>query len=332
METIDRPVKVPTTKEVIEAMLKEQVSSNLVDSGGIYGYAWQRNVGKALQDQPEAWGTFSTSGTYEKPGKLHMSGVLSLYHWMVKNLEYLPEEQAKFEKFCEEHGTHGLAAADEYGEHLVATGEAEDYFIEYTYNSPDYVHLSQNVQATVITLNLHDELVVLSVHGGCDARWGFSEPKVFKAKHGWIEAIGEAHVGGVGCDGSSWWWESWCEMQTCSLNTVTEDIDAIPAFDLASVNPPELDALHMLLGGAADAKKLLETSLLGEEAKQRACKAIDASCELIEQELKDTAVQTLAREHESFFVCHGGKAWLFYAPESAEPLGFADGQQMQFFA
>jgi len=143
METVERPYHGVKTEQIVQDMLKERVDSCLVDSGSIYGRAWERNVGKDLSLQPGVWGTFRAVRPWgaDGPGKLEWQGVVSLYHFLVDNLAFDAAEQEKFDEFCEDAEAAPLQAAQDYAEYLVDAGEADDWEVVYTYNTPDFCDL-----------------------------------------------------------------------------------------------------------------------------------------------------------------------------------------------
>lgn len=328
MEMTSGPYDQATTALIAEAMLKERVPAYLTDSGAVYGRAWERNVGKALNAQPDAWGEFRVIRVGDGPGRLEMLGTVSLYHWLNKHLEFDPVMQRRFDEFCEAEETGGLAAAEEFGDHLVATGEATETVTDYTYNYPDWCHLSQNVHYTVVDLEDRGQIVILSVHGGCDARMGFTEPKVFRPKDCWDVAREGMHISGVGGTDNTWFWQGWNQLDPSSMSEVTQEICDIPAFQLNWFDgEPAIEAIVLAIEAAPSAKESLRGTTLQPASIERACRVIDEQVGRLELERRDLVVQTLAAEHPIFFLCHDKKAWLFFN----SPDRFADGEPIEFF-
>ena len=332
METVERPYHGVKTEQIVQDMLKERVDSCLVDSGSIYGRAWERNVGKDLSLQPDVWGTFRAvrPADSELAGKLEVSGTVSLYHFLVNNLAFAPEVQARFDEFCEEECTSPLQAAQDYAQHLVELGLADEWSVAYTYNDPSNCDLSQNIQYVHVRTDTGRDLLLVSVHGGCDARWGFSYPRAFYAGGYWEEVLDQMKAKVVGCDHSSWSLDFWDRAEPSETSEVREELSQIPAYDLSWVSNDEIKALQWIVGGAERTKALVECTTLRQEAVELAKKTIDYSVAAYEQLRRDLIVELLNQQHETFFICHDENAWLFTGDLGTLSC-FDEGSAMQFY-
>lgn len=191
----------PTTHEVLAAMLVENTGTHMLDSGGASGRHWQRNQGltvETLMERPEAsWGY---AAEYV---------VLDLFHYLRKRLEFAADVQAEFDAFSE--GSEEPWAVD-----------LEEFFAErfpdaevtggYTYNHENC--LSQDFvwhQIDDDDSDWDDKLVVLQIHGGADARGGFTAPKFFRANEYWVYEVDDVEVA---CDG----------------HTPTDQVETLPGF------------------------------------------------------------------------------------------------------
>lgn len=159
------------TRKAVWSMLIENTGRNLVDSGGDNGRAWQRNQNVNFEAQPVSWiEVYSTE-----------IGVMrSLYHWMVSNLVY---EEAMTRELMD--------LVNEEGEVYETTGEFMESLggEEYLGAKPGYEHdYTYNLGGTLMTQDIQwwatqvgeEVYLAIQVHGGADARWGFTDPVVFR--------------------------------------------------------------------------------------------------------------------------------------------------------
>lgn len=112
----------PTERKVAE-MLLENTGSHMLDSGGIYGRAWQRTRAKyglnpsknssysggplgpdpdPTEDQIAA---IALVMRYEPEGEIDRWGVVTVdtFHWLTARLDYDPELDAKYQRFTRVH-------------------------------------------------------------------------------------------------------------------------------------------------------------------------------------------------------------------------------------
>tara|TARA_R110002049_G_scaffold165380_1_gene331313 strand:+ start:1007 stop:1705 length:699 start_codon:yes stop_codon:yes gene_type:complete len=163
--------------ELVYSMLTENTGTHFLDSGGTSGRMWQRNANKCLQDfedeQPES---------YQYDSKYNeIYRTVSVYHYLTHNLE--------IDSICFEFNELNTepkdweGGSDVYGVSLAAW----DYLTEYyevevsrswnTYNSES--DLSQILQGANLTIN-DEEYILIQIHGGADARGGYTDAKLFK--------------------------------------------------------------------------------------------------------------------------------------------------------
>ena len=183
-----------TTDAVLRSMLTENTGRHMLDSGGAYGRAWERNQGHDFDAEPEAtadwrWGYVDiTISVYHALGDVldyHAAGDALFERWATtgdrKREPWLP----LMEVFAEDIGGAGF-----YGDGPPTTVN--------TYNEESM--LSQVLQYTMFTLEddtpISDYLdigdtdaepivldagtyVLLQIHGGCDVRGGYTQPRLF---------------------------------------------------------------------------------------------------------------------------------------------------------
>lgn len=191
-----------TTKEIIAGMLTENTGRHMLDSGGAYGRAWERNQDRNFEaEQPTVieWDYDSISITH------------SVFHWLAERLEYSTKLDAEFHKWAgateERRDTGWLELMEGWTKHLNETpdddGETHevggvygegDPLVVNTYNGEDL--LSQIIQYLYFEID-GESYVLLQIHGGCDARGGYTAPKVFEVDG--TEIFDNARAG-ISCD------------------------------------------------------------------------------------------------------------------------------------
>jgi len=165
-----------TTKEIIYNMLTENTGMHMLDSGGAYGRNWERNQVKTIQDfesEPEETYTYSKQWN-------ELERTVSVFHYL---------SQLDTDEICDEFNSmpcndwdaisvfHGVSA--EQWDWLNTIGDVQVLNTFNTYNSDS--DLSQILQGSWIEIN-DEQYLLLQIHGGCDARSGYTNAKLFKAK------------------------------------------------------------------------------------------------------------------------------------------------------
>ena len=179
--------------EVAELMLKENTGRHMLDSGGAYGRNWERNQGKSFADIPAYSVEFSVWGD----SHIEIMVTLQLYHWMCHNLEPDDELQALLDEYAAENPEMSVyELAETFADRLVS-----GFYVEGV-GSQDWAYpninntrfnsynddniLSQDVLYTPLTDNNYSSYdashLILQVHGGCDARGGYTMPRCFKLR------------------------------------------------------------------------------------------------------------------------------------------------------
>lgn len=190
--------------DIFENILTEEIGKCLVDSGGAYGYQYERNRTNGILK-----GEQLCDCTYDnKNKKCTLYPIVPVYDFLEHN--------------CLE--THWSEAIQDMIEQRLELEDIDIYSIwevqdimqemfndtglckmewEYTYNYDNI--LSQDIQFLVFEYEGLD-YVLLQVHNGCDARWGMTRPKVFE-----LNDIEYFFMGAHECD-------IFCECTTMSLN------------------------------------------------------------------------------------------------------------------
>lgn len=181
-----KPIRAKTQEVLIE-MLRENTGRHMLDSGGAYGRNWERNQEREFLDEPTGKLAFRV---YE--GKLEMWDCsLNVFHWLDERVEFEPEMQKRFDAFVNrpEYEDEGwVICMEDFAKSLGGKGiygDGEPVTVN-TYNNEDM--LSQILQFVYFEIeDSEDEdlddggYIALQIHGGCDARGGYTSPKLFSA-------------------------------------------------------------------------------------------------------------------------------------------------------
>lgn len=161
-----------TTKELIFAMLTENTGRHFLDSGGAYGRNWERNQEKTIED-------------FESEPEVHYSSDGKWIERRVSVFHYLSQLQQ--DELCEEFNSLPCPQwdcdADVYGvsqaqwDILTEFRDVEVVRSFNTYNGDS--DLSQILQGSWLRID-DEEYLLLQIHGGCDARGGYTDAKLFK--------------------------------------------------------------------------------------------------------------------------------------------------------
>lgn len=169
--------EITQTQAVLAAMLTENTGTHFLDSGGAYGRAWQANRAAAGEHPAQFF--------IDRPDiavDAHFQSVtLDVFHFLDLNLEFDPEMDARWGDYCTEYDTgrwdlEGMAHFARNWAGVYGDGKA---FIVNTYNGED--SLSQIVQYLYgYDPETDRAYVILQIHGGCDARGGYTDGRVFR--------------------------------------------------------------------------------------------------------------------------------------------------------
>lgn len=191
-----------TTEGALRAMLTENTGSHVLDSGGAYGRAWQRNRENHPADGSDAWLEAHVYTHGEEPS-LEMWPTFSLYHYLLDRVEYDERRTRAFWDWCDAHdesrcGNYGPAAhVEDIGRNVISSF--------YTYNEEN--SLSQDFCGTVFSQDDDDNeygdmiYVIISIHNGADARGGFTDGRVFRITTSEWTGLADWNYGSVYCDG-----------------------------------------------------------------------------------------------------------------------------------
>ena len=169
-----------TTKEIIFGMLTENTGAHFLDSGGAYGRAWERNQGKTMADfeaEPEQQFTYNKRGNY-------LERRVSVFHYL---------SQLQTDWICDYFNEMPCGDWDADGEVYGVSQFQWDWLnlkcevkVDRTFNTYNGdSDLSQILQGSWLTIN-DEQYLLLQVHGGCDARGGYTNAKLFQCQEEWM--------------------------------------------------------------------------------------------------------------------------------------------------
>jgi len=175
------------TQKLVYAMLTENTGSHVCDSGGAYGRNWSRNQAKTIEDfDNEEEQSIEKSEWTDKDGKVHTE-----YERRVSIFHYLSE--LTLDHLCVNFNARNTDCDDWNGDIAYGVSQAGADFLELigmeskhqfnTYNGDS--DLSQILQGAWLDMD-GETYLLLQIHGGCDARGGYTDAKLFKTEDDWM--------------------------------------------------------------------------------------------------------------------------------------------------
>ena len=170
------------TKDLIFSMLTENTGKHMCDSGGTNGRMWQRNTNKCVADfEAEPAELYQYDPKYNE-----IYRTVSVFHYLTHNLEVddiafnfneLNTDAEDYNADCKEDDVSLYGVSLNAWLHLVTENEVEVQRSWNTYNGES--DLSQILQGANLTIN-EEHYVLIQIHGGADARGGYTDAKLFK--------------------------------------------------------------------------------------------------------------------------------------------------------
>lgn len=160
----------PLTAQAVKEMMTEVCDKNLFDSGGTYGYAYERRAN--CDKEPE----FKIHYELLDNGKLCIEVTKSMYWHLVNTCQYRHDLTVMLDAYAD-------LKDERYGAYL-----GEDFFTSFGLNasSDNTCNIETLLDGTFLFTQAYtsDEstgLFVISTHNGCDVRSGYSSAKVFES-------------------------------------------------------------------------------------------------------------------------------------------------------
>ena len=321
-----------TTEDIVIQMLTTNTGRHILDSGGAYGRNWERNQGRDFASEPKitsrAWvcGYDREDG---KPGTLELTGTVSLYHWMMHNLEFDADLQIELDYMIEHEWPNdsGMEVAIKFAEQMqeLLNPDAYGFFeprVVNTYNME--CDLSQTIQFVAANLDPYgyrgeESHLILQVHGGCDVRAGYTMPVVFRIRTESYEYESTmlAREYTVSTDDGFMVWGDNTQPSDCGCGS-TAIPDALD-HDISIFNTmPAYKSEDLLAGDSAcqianDSDKVIQNlkgTTLTDEQRAAAEQTIRDNVNIVLDEALGAILEKLRDEHEFFIVVRDRKAYL----------------------
>jgi len=202
------------TKDIIQEMLKENTGKSMMDSGDHYGRNWQINQDRDFSKEPQI--AIKKDGEYIQFRK-------NLYHFLTEHLEYNDAMTKEFLKFSENDESY-FYNMKKFAEIKHDGKDPTKPICDNSYNFESL--LDQDIQFIIFS-NQEIDYCLLEIHGGCDIRGGYTEPKVFEFIHGWEDFyVGMTDLyGNCKCqDWSGLYWQDDQRPQTWKFNAEKNNI------------------------------------------------------------------------------------------------------------
>jgi len=170
-------------KTQVYRMMTENTGRHFLDSGGAYGRHWERNQQLTIDDfdrRPEQ--THEVTLYYDDDGNVKYADCMvttDLWHWLVgANLDY-DDKCVEFNALIEQSDPwdDDLGFVTSKCARLLERWNPEYGELYNTYN--DDCTLNQCILYRWVTID-DEKYVLLSVHGGCDVRGGYTASRLFR--------------------------------------------------------------------------------------------------------------------------------------------------------
>ena len=173
-----------TLDQTIAAMLTENTGKHFLDSGGENGRAWQRNIGKTVDDfraMPSATAEI-TVREYNGATVAEIIPCVNVFHLLTGGALELCDLCSQFNAMLVDDLDGGFYGASMDGAEWLETRgfeESGETFNTYNWSS----NHSQILQGTELTRNSEwgeEKYLLLQIHGCADVRGGYTDAKLFK--------------------------------------------------------------------------------------------------------------------------------------------------------
>lgn len=317
-----------TTEQMVVEQLTENTGRGLCDSGDAYGRNWQRNQGRKFAEEPsstvrwDAWRKQDEAG----PGKLEPETNVSLYHWMLHNLEFDAEMQVELDEFTQQEdqaGTSWLGVQEEFAEYISKRDEHEaSPSVTNTYNDTDECHLNQVLQYVAVFAEgeYAPSHLIVSVHGGCDVRGGYSSPRCYRLKSAEWEYTETMKLNLVYAGDFHWDYSDGCWRYLNDSNcTQVPDLFKLPCLKAEWIESDETLATEVAIALCAQQALALDGTQLDEAIRERHKGDLRLRQKALEDELMQKVCETAQEQYgDCVIVTSAGKAFLCIDDEPLE--------------
>lgn len=164
-------------KEVIDKILKEPIAKHFLDSGGAYGYQFERNQTEGYLQGMNPVEEYTDEDAKERTLEITIPVYDLLTYNLVRDEDAVAKEQQIFKRLeILDINPYHIFEVEEVVKDKFTEGMLPIQYVN-TYNYEEYI--SQTLQFCPF-MSDGEYYIILQVHNGCDVRGGYTEPKVFK--------------------------------------------------------------------------------------------------------------------------------------------------------
>ena len=296
-----------STAQIVDKALKENTGRHFLDSGGAYGHHFERNQGRDFAAGPKAWCNWRM---WVNPktglGEPEPSTGVSLYHWMVDNLDFDAEMQTRFDEFSATSENGYLGDMEEFASLEATRFEHEkEPEVFNSYNESDDFDLSQVIQYALLYIDdsYEPSHVIVSVHGGCDVRGGYGTPHCFRIKGEWFGQVRDSAAVRTLYAGDHRWYYNDGGWRDCDTDFAHGDICKLPCFDLDSLEDPTLLEFKELIARSKRDLELLDGTHLTATQLMEAREQIEITINEVQEEFESRAIELLDDQYDAYVTC-----------------------------
>jgi hypothetical protein len=318
-----------TTEQIVREMLTEDTGRSLCDSGGANGRHWQRNQGRDFAAEPAVSWSWSAYKGRDGAGLLQPNASTGLYQWMLHGLEFDADLQRRLDEFMalpENEDEGWLTLQELFACRLRDEGELEgNPEVFNTYNDVDNIDLSQNIQYVTLCMGGYSDPthLIVSVHGGCDVRGGYTSPKCFQLTREYYELLDSARASEVYAGDYFWSWSDGCWRYVSDHNcNQVPDLFSLPAFDLTwlidEADDDESASYLQAISTCDRQSEDLSDTKLDDLTKASYVEFLAGRKKALQQELREHLVKVQMEQHDAVVLVDDGKAFLCLDDEVLE--------------
>lgn len=173
-----------TLEQTIAAMLTENTGKHFLDSGGANGRAWQRNIGKTVEDfraMPSATAEI-TVREYNGETVAEILPCVNVFHLLTGGALELNEHCREFNAMPVDDWKgdfYGVSMAGTEWLEMRGFNASGESFNTYNWCA-NHSQVLQGAELTRESEYGEEKYLLLQIHGGADVRGGYSDAKLFK--------------------------------------------------------------------------------------------------------------------------------------------------------
>ena len=174
-----------TLDQTIAAMLTENTGTHMLDSGGANGRAWQRNIGKTVEDfraMPSATAEIYVR-EYKGETVAEILPRVNVFHLLTGGALELDEHCREFNAMpvddWKSNDFYGVSIAGAEWLEMRGFNASGESFNTYNW-AANHSQVLQGAELTRESEYGEEKYLLLQIHGGADVRGGYTDAKLFK--------------------------------------------------------------------------------------------------------------------------------------------------------